>query len=1102
MQLKALPPDPSKDQAYFKAVIFDMDGVVTNTAMLHSAAWKTLFDHVLSLQVPAQPPFNIDRDYRRYVDGRPREDGIRTFLASRGLSVPEGTSHDSPEELSVQGMAIRKQHLFDHELRRGGAEVFPDALQLLERLQLEGTPTALVTSSRNSRAVLESAGITHLFAVRVDGSDALRLGLPGKPAASMFLHAAQRLGVAPAVAAVVEDAQAGIEAAIAGGFGLVVGVAREHDEGALLRAGAHEVVTDLSTLSLSKRKVWEGRPGTWCGGAADSGDGWLLRYEGFDPTHEGTREALCALGNGYWVTRGTFPGSTADGLHYPGTYFAGVYNRVTVAHEGRESESEHLVNAPDWTFLQIDTGDGVLHPQAPSLIHYDQQLDLRRGILTRRARFRSPAGRITRVTTQQIQSVAQPHLAALRMTVEAENWNGDIHVQSAINGQVNNSNTDADGAPTEHLTLVGSTYLDDETVLLETRTNQSEVTIAIAVRTRLSAAMPEPGSRTRLEDTGPHVGHNMTVRLQQGTPLTIEKIAAVATSRDRALSTAGSEAGKRILRAATFNVLRREHVAHWEELWERFGIDLQAGHRQSLALNMHIFHVLQTVTAASPDLDAGVPARGLHGEGYRGHIFWDELFVYPLLTLRRPALTRALLMYRYRRLDEARAAAHAAGMRGSLFPWQSGSDGREETPTELFNIRNQQWMPDNSRRQFHVGLGVAYSMWQYYQSTGDLEFLTTVGAEVIIEVARLFASIAIHDPEDNRFSICGVMGPDEYHDGYPDAPGQGLRNNTYTNVIAAWVLSRAVDVVALLAEHDLATLGNRLGLTDDEPLLWDYVSKKLTVAFHADGVVSQFEGYEGLREFDWDGHRKRYGNIGRLDLILQSEGDSTNNYRLSKQADVLMLFYLFSAEELRGVFHRMGYALPPDTIRRTVQFYLPRTSHGSTLSRLVHSWVLARSDRPQSWPLFAQALESDLSDSQGGTTREGIHLGAMAGTADMVMRCYGGIETRNGMLRIHPVLPQELPGTSFQIRYRDQPIDVKITQTHVRLHLHKCSAEPVLVCVEDAKRLLHPGEKWEVPLRRSGSDDTPSKPLVEPHEALTGTSSHEHHATENKNGRP
>lgn len=314
-----------------------------------------------------------------------------------------------------------------------------------------------------------------------------------------------------------------------------------------------------------------------------------------------------------------------------------------------------------------------------------------------------------------------------------------------------------------------------------------------------------------------------------------------------------------------------------------------------------------------------------------------------------------------------------------------------------------------------MGLAIAYSAWKFYESTGDIGYLVEQGAELIIEIARFFASVATHDEAADRYDIAGVMGPDEFHDGNPDAPGQGLRNNAYTNVMAAWVMQRAADVVNLLMPRYADLVWNRVRLRPGESERWRLIGSRLRVPFHTDGVINQFEGYEQLKEFDWAGYRARYGAIGRLDLILAAEGDSTNNYKLCKQADVLMLLYLFSADELREVLRGLGYDFALEAIPRTVEYYRDRSSHGSTLSNVVHSWVEARGDRARSWDFLVQALESDLADIQGGTTHTGVHLGAMAGSIDMVTRCYTGLELHVGMLWMHPVLPQQVEQIDFTL---------------------------------------------------------------------------------------
>jgi len=1061
------PVGPGLGLQSYDAVIFDMDGVVTDTASVHAAAWKDLFDEALpELAETPISSFDISKDYRRYVDGRTREDGVRAFLASRDIEVPEGEADDPRERRTVRGLAARKQQLFSEQLAATGAMAFPSSLVLLRRLRAVGVPTGLVTSSRNSRAVLDAAGVSDLFDVRVDGSQAVRLSLPGKPDPAMFLEAVHQLGVDPARSVVVEDAEAGVRAGAAGGFGLVVGVDRTGNRAELLAAGAHVVVEDLAALQVDAPIADPSEH--WCADASVGADAWILAYDGFDPALEGTREALCTLGNGYWGTRGSAPGSTANGVHYPGTYLAGVYNRLSSEIGGRAVENEHLVNAPDWTSLTLGPQGGAQYlPGSAEMVSCHQELDLRRGVLTRVCRYRDHVGRITRVTSTSLVHLVEQHLAVLHTTVEAEDWSGPLVVRSGIDGRVANRNAAGDRMLADrHLEPVATTEVDPDTVLLDMVTSQSRVHIAMASRTRLQLGLEDvPNVERRLLNDDPaYVGHEFVLGLKAGQPVTVEKVVAVATSRDPALSSPALSATDKVARIPTAAVLLRTHQAAWKRLWARFGVDVTAGQRQSLALNLNTFHVLQTVAAAEPDLDAGVPARGLHGEGYRGHVFWDELFVYPMLTLRRPDLTRALLRYRYRRLDAARAAASDAGLEGAMFPWQSGSDGREETPNELYNPRTESWMPDNSHRQRHVGLAVAYSVWQHYQATADLSCLIDGGAELMVEVTRLFASLATYDVADDRFDIAGVMGPDEFHDGYPDTPGHGVRNHTYTNMMVAWLVGRTLEALDLVAGKDCGSLEDKIGLRPGEREHWDRIAHRLRVPFHADGIISQFEGYEQLTEFDWEAYRERYGDIGRLDLILAAEGDSPNNYRLSKQADVLMLLYLFSAEELRELLDSMGYSLPPETIPRTVDFYLARTSNGSTLSRLVHAWVLARSDRHRSWSLFTQALDSDLADIQGGTTREGVHLGAMAGTVDLILRCYSGLEIRDDVLRLHPGLPPELPQATFEIVYRGQPVTVELTPAQVRLSLHAHSGDSITVCVEDQMSVLAPGDEHVVAL--------------------------------------
>ncbi|MEX5296415.1 glycosyl hydrolase family 65 protein [Kocuria sp. CPCC 205268] len=989
------------------------------------------------------------------VHGRSTYGAVVLALAPAGAAPgPEDAARagdDAPVPISPSGGALPPRHR-------------TDAAELFARLHAEGVLTALVTAHPE---LPEGPPADIVVAADPPRRDAPEQGAPDRhPPAAALLLASRRLAVEPEHIVVVSDSDRLVRAAVAHGFGLVVGLDGAGRRGRLLAAGAHLVVNGLTDLDIPVAAT-AGDPG-WGGGCGGEGGPWNLTYTRLDPPREGMRESLCTLGNGYLAVRGAACEFRADGTHYPGTYLAGVYNRLRTEPGSPVPEHEDLVNAPNWLLLQYRVQDGSwFEPTPETVLEHHQDLDLRTGVLTRSLRFRDAAGRTTRVTTRRFVSQDQRHLAGQETVLEAEDWTGTLTVRSLVDADVRNGNA-ADDSPLTGRHL-GEPRLEDRghgTALVEVATSQSGVRIAVAARTRVlrSGAGERLLSLTPVRPAPGMVGHELLLRMDPGRPVRVEKVVAVVTSQDRAISTPALAATTLLGRAGGVDELLSAHVVAWQALWSAFAVATDTGGQQGLAVNLNTFHVLQSVAAAHPDLDAGVPPRGLHGEGYRGHVFWDEMFVYPMLTLRRPEWTRALLAYRYRRLPEARAAARAAGHEGAMFPWRSGSDGREETPLALFNPRTGRWIPDHSRLQRHVGLAVAHSVWQYYQATGDTRYLIEQGAELVVEIARFFSSLAVHDPEDDRYVITGVMGPDEFHDGEPGSPGSGLRNNAYTNVMTAWLLTRAVEMVERLGRDYGGPLWRRLDLREDEVARWDRVRTRLRVPFLADGVLAQFEGYEELPEFAWEDYRARYGYIGRLDLILDAEGRSTNDYRLAKQADVLMLLYLFSAEELRELLGQMGYDFPPEAVRATVAFYCDRSSHGSTLSNVVHSWVEARRDRRRSWSFLTRALNSDLVDAQGDTVREGVHLGAMAGSVDILTRCYTGLEVRDDTLWLHPAIPPELPTVSFAISYRDQPIQIELTRSALRLYLAPGHAEPVRVNVDGQVHELTAGQLRQFPL--------------------------------------
>ncbi|HEV8652232.1 MAG TPA: HAD-IA family hydrolase [Actinomycetes bacterium] len=1066
----------------YQGAIFDVDGVLVDSP--HELAWREALRQLMDgdwRDIRDQTAYTPERFtptvYQQVMAGMPRMAGARAALEYFG--VPD-------VDRRAEQYAAGKQERVVELIEAGEFVAFADALRFILAVKDLGIATAAASSSKNANLFLQRIrldtfaaeqrldyqfirpGLTllDLFDADISGRDFPR----GKPDPTIFLTAAEELGVRPSTCFVVEDASSGIQAAKAATMA-ALGVARLGDEELLAKAGADLVVTTLDDVSLDalaegrleerraagerRRRHTERPPSVWS-----------LVYDGFDPECQGLRETLCALGNGFFVTRGALPEAQADGVNYPGTYVAGLYNRLKTKIAGRTVENEDLVNVPNWLPLRFRAADGPwFDVRSADVLDHSLELDLREGTLTRHLRWQDPDGRRTGMVQRRLVSMKDEHLAGLETTFTAENWSGTLEVLSGLDGRVVNAGVkryrDLNG---RHLDVLHAGEVDPDTVELQVETNQSHIRVALTARTRLLLDGRRAADRRLVAEPG-FVGHALTLNLEQGRPATVEKVVALYTSRDRAISESLLDAREAARRAPDFDELLARHRGAWSLLWNRFDLQLDSANEWiETVLHLHIFHLLQTVSPYATHLDVGVPARGWHGEAYRGHIFWDELFIFPFLNFQRPILAGALLNYRHARIGAARAAAREAGYRGAMFPWQSGSNGREETQELHLNPRSGRWLPDHSHLQRHVNIAIAYNVWQHFMVTGSIQFLRFTGAELLLEIARFWSSIATYDPELDRYEILGVMGPDEYHDAYPDSDRPGVSNNTYTNVGAVWVLLRALETLEVLPPHYRQEVTEELRLGEDELDRWRAITRKMRVVFHADGVLSQFEGYEQLQEFDWEGYRAKYGDIQRLDRVLEAEGDSPNRYKVSKQADVLMLLYLLSRDELRELLRNLGYEVTQDQLARTVTYYLERTSHGSTLSGVVHAWVLARMDPEQAWQFLLRALESDIADVQGGTTAEGIHLGAMAGTVDVVQRCLTGMRAQGEVLRFDPALPPQVKQLDFSVHYRGHRIEVMLAEDRMRVSPRPSAAPPIKLRIRGRAVGLEPGRQADFQL--------------------------------------
>ncbi|MCI0752301.1 glycoside hydrolase family 65 protein [Teichococcus vastitatis] len=772
-------------------------------------------------------------------------------------------------------------------------------------------------------------------------------------------------------------------------------------------------------------------------------------YTRYEPDDEGRREVLLALGNGRLSLRGTACWAEADETHYPGTYLAGLYNRLPDLIEGEPVNNESLVNLPNGLLLnfRVEGERRWFAPEAVQILRYRHALDGGTGITRREVLFEDGEGRRTALTEDRLVSMAQPHLAALRLEIAPQNWSGRLEVRAAIEGDVINGSVNClRPFASRHLEAV-SPEARNGLLLVSARTRTSRIVVAVAARTRIHGAAEQAWPVTA---TACRIAETLHVPAGPGAPAVVEKTLCVHSGGD-----AAARALAELRDAPGFAALRDAHGAAWAPLRQRIGVEAEPADL-GCALRLGTVRILQTVSPHSRHRDVGFPSRGWQ-EAYRGQIFWDETLVLPFLATRLPELARQLLDYRRARLPDAKRNAEEAGLRGALYPWRSASDGGEHTPRFQWNPLSRRFMPDHTRLQRHIGAAVALNVWHYAMTTGDDDFLFGDGAEMILEIARCFNSLARRDEATGRYSIAGVVGPDEFHVQYPGAPEPGLRDNAYTNVMAAWTLGCALRLLDRLPPQRAAALRAALALDEAELRRWDAVSRRLRLVFDAGGVLLPFDGFDRLEPFDAEAFEAEHPGE-RPDLGLEKSGDSINRYQRTKQADTLMLRYLLSHGALEQVLERLGYPMDAAQWRRTAQHDLARMSHDSSLSELVCAAALAPLDPAASWSAFSRTLRAEHNPSGPTASSDGAHLGSLGGALDVLQRHYLGFGLDWDRILLNPAPPAELGPVRLALRCRFGRFTLDWGGEGVlRLRSDGGNAGPVPVVHASGTTLLPPG---------------------------------------------
>ncbi len=947
------------------AVLFDLDGVITDTAEYHYRAWQQLAD---------EEGLPFDREINEGCRGVSRRESLLIVLGGR----PE-------TEERMQALMARKQRYYEASLDEiGPDDLLPGVAELLDQLDEAGVPYGVASASRNARAVCERLGLIDRLGALADGASVARQ----KPFPDLFRFAAARLGVPAARCLVVEDAGAGVAAALTAGMAaLTLGPAERFAE--LELSGPFVRRDDLRGATLAELEA-----------AAQLNPTWHLVQDAFDPAAQHHMETIFTAGNGYFASRGSFeegyPGDSAT------TFAHGVWDDMPISFT-------ELVNLPNWLRLEIRIDGDTFRLDRGELLDFRRVTDLRRGIIRRDVAWRAPNGKTVDLHFERFHAYHHERVGAVRLLVTAISHPCAIEISAGIDGHVANQDL-------LHLRLGDQGQDAADAVWISATTRHTGVNIALA--TTVSAGQSAGNAAPALENCPGLPALRVNAELLPGQTVQLDKLAAVLTdkdSHDLPPIAAGDLARRALveLDGLTYDGLRADHVAAWDRVWREGDVIIEGDDEAQLAIRFNLFQLL--VAAPQNDERVSIGAKTLSGYGYRGHVFWDtEIFMLPYLIYTYPRTARNMLLYRYHGLDGARRKAAGNGYRGAQFPWESAGTGDEVTP---------RWVPDfhdptrlvriwTGDIQIHITADIAYAIMQYWRVTGDDDFLRDYGAEIILDGARFWADRA--EPEAGEegqtvYAIRDVIGPDEYHD--------HVDNNSFTNFMCRWHLQTALEIHDwLAANHPAAAvdLRHRLRLTDEDFARWKDVIRGIRLLYNPDtGLIDQFEGFFDRATVDPELFRTADRS---LQVIFGIEG--ANERQAIKQADVIMLLCLF-----RDEVDQKTWQINWDT-------YMPITDHryGSSLGPSFHAWAACEVGRPaEAYAHFMLAARADLRNPRGNA-EDGIHAASTGGVWQAAAFGFAGLRHTDDGHSVRPRLPRHWRRLAFNYRYHDQLFVVDIQQ--------------------------------------------------------------------------
>ncbi len=707
---------------------------------------------------------------------------------------------------------------------------------------------------------------------------------------------------------------------------------------------------------------------------------WTLTETQFAPERLHSRETVFTIGNGYLGTRGSFEEGYPNA--WAATFIHGVYDNVPIVYT-------ELVNCPDWLPLTVTINGDRFHMNEGEILHYERQLDLRRAILTRSVRWRSPTGNTVDLTFERFASLADQHVLGLRCQVASVDFEGVVEIQSSINGYPENQ-----GFNHWELLNQGKTK---QGVWLNARTRTSRIELAIAS----SMTVSEVNAPLQVANAPGYPTLGTSLTLSTGQTVTVENLVVIFTSREVEKPVEATQ--QKLAELPSYRILRDAHEQAWSNIWQQSDILIEGDIKAQLAVRYNLFQLL--ISAPYHDDRVSIPAKTLSGFGYRGHIFWDtEIFILPFFILTQPAIARNLLTYRYHTLDGARRKASHYGYKGAMYAWESAGTGDEVTPrwalpNDPYGEDIRIWCRD---QEIHITADITYASWYYWYTTGDDAWMRDYGAEIILDGTVFWMSRVEWNTKKERYEIREVIGADEYH--------EHVNNNAFTNRMAQWHLEKAIIVYDWL--HDCypehaAALEEKLQLTAGRRSRWQDIANNLWIPFNSStGLIEQFEGFFNLEDIDLESYEPRTKS---MQTILGIEG--ANRRQVLKQPDVLMLLYLMRQSQ--------EFPYSKEVLEKNWDYYAPRTdiTYGSSLGPAIHAILASDLNKTtEAYARFMQAALVDLEDTRNNAA-EGIHGASAGGIWQAVVLGFGGVQLTSDGPVANPHLPPGWTRLKFKLHW-------------------------------------------------------------------------------------